>query len=77
MPKTSKTSVDIDKLATAVVALEKKVVALEKKVDSLKSAPAAGGDDMQAELSRVAQLVDRIVSIIRSPTARITDRNVI
>jgi outer membrane murein-binding lipoprotein Lpp len=53
MPKTSKTSVDIDKLASAVVALEKKVVALEGKVDSLKSAPAAGGD-VHAELSRVA-----------------------
>ena len=76
MPKTSKTSVDIDKLASAVVALEKKVVALERKVDSLKSVPAAGGD-VQAELSRVAKLVDQIVSIIRSPTARITDRNVI
>jgi outer membrane murein-binding lipoprotein Lpp len=76
MPKTSKTSVDIDKLASAVVALEKKVVALEGKVDSLKSAPAAGGD-VHAELSRVAKLVDQIVAIIRSPTARITDRNVI
>jgi len=77
MPKSSKTSVDSDKLAGALVAMERKVVALEKRVAALESAPTASGGDMGAELSRVAQLVDRIVAIIRSPTARITDRNVI
>ena len=77
MAKSSKMSVDSDKLAYALVALEKKVVALEKKVEQLESAPAATGGDIGAELSRVAKLVDRIVAIIRSPTARITDRSVI
>ena len=68
---------ELKELVDSVKALEKKVMSLEKDVRGLRAAPKSSGDSggLKEELARVASLVDRIVQIIKSPTERITDRN--
>lgn len=68
---------ELKELTDSVKALEKKVASLEREVRGLKAAPKPSADSsgLKEELSRVAGLVDRIVQIIKSPTERITDRN--
>lgn len=67
----------LKELADKVGTLETKVSSLEKEVRVLKATPKAVDDSsgLKDELARVARLVDRIVQVIRSPTERITDRN--
>jgi hypothetical protein len=66
----SSTSLKVEKL-------EKRIADLEKELRGLKAMPKSSGvdADVKAELSRVAKLVDRIVQVIKSPSERITDRN--